>query len=469
MELLTTNINKDNTESYTVVSPQTGEEIYKVIFNNEESIKQIINDAKSAQYSWSRLTLKSRVKFLNKYISLLDENREHIIELIQLENGKLKHEANAEVEKAIELAEFALGIPSLLFGKTEYVSRGIEVKEVVEPIGIVAMITPFNFPLMVPHWNLLNALVTGNSVILKPSSQTPKTMLFIKEILEKAGLPKGLLHIIYGESNQVNTIIENNDVNAVTFVGSTEIAKIIHRNSGLNNKRVLALGGAKNHTIITPGVDINNVAKEIIESAFGMSGQRCMATSVLSIVGDSNEIIDKLKELANERANYAAIINKGSINKIENFINKTDGKVILNGLYMNGEKIKTNYLRPTIIKYDNNTQYVDKEIFGPVLEVFEFSSIEEAIEFQNSSQYANGATIYTVDGNISEKIVKLSAGMLGVNIGVPVPREPFSFGGLKNSKFGYGDISGLNSLEFYINRKKITTKWNSNNRIDWTS
>ncbi len=469
MELISTNRGETINERL-VYSPQTNEPIYKVSFNSHQSVNKIIEDAKIAQEKWSRLTTKSRIKFLHKYIQLLNENREQIIELIQKENGKLKSEANAEIEKAIELAEFALSIPTFLVSKTEYVSRGVEVKERIEPIGIVAVITPFNFPLMVPHWNILNAIVTGNIVILKPSTQTPKTMLFINELLIEAGLPQNIFNIVYGEEEVVNNLIKHKQVSAITFVGSSEVAKIVYEQAATNYKRSLALGGAKNHTIVANTTDYDAIVSELVESAFGMSGQRCMATSVLSIVGSHPQLIEKLIEKTNERADYAAVINKQAIRKIEEFMQSTEATVLLNGLFdENGNKILTNYIRPSIVEYKNANDVLDIEIFGPLLEIFTFETLDQAIKFQNKSKYGNGATIYTNKGQEAEQVLKLSSGMLGVNIGVPVPREPFGFSGLKYSKYGYGDISGFNSLEFFINRKKITTKWNSNNKIDWTS
>lgn len=467
MKLISTNkIDSPNGASSIVISPVDGKCIYDLRFSTENNIEIMLNEAKAVQVEWAKLTMKTRAKFLHDYYQLLKRDREKLINLIVLENGKLASEANAEVEKALELTEFAISIPSLLTGKNEYVSRGIEVKEHIEPVGAALIVTPFNFPLMIPHWNMLNALLTGNSVFLKPSSQTPATILHISKLLLEAGLPDKLFNVVYGEEDVVNYLINSPKIDVVTFVGSTPIAKQISTRCGNMNKRVLALGGAKNHTIINDDVDFELVASEIVESAFGMSGQRCMATSVLSLVGNCDELLELLCQKTKERVEYASIVNDNAVKKLQNFVNNTDGNILLNGI---NNKSKTNTVKPTIILFDDEKQIIDDEIFGPVLEVYKFKNIEEAILFQNKSQYANGATVYTNDGFIAEAATDLSAGMIGINIGVPVPREPFGFGGLKASKFGYGDISGLNSLEFWVNRKKITTKWNYKNKIDWTS
>lgn len=469
MELLSTGSNSgiEDNKTQVILSPRSASPLYEVQFNSKASIDEILNDAARAQKKWATETLKSRIKFLHNYRELLLKNREELIELVQLENGKLKHEANAEVDKAIELAEFAMSIPSLLTAKSEYVSKGIEVKEHLDSIGNILIVTPFNFPLMVPHWNMLNALVTGNSVIMKPSTQTPKTILLIKELLIAAGLPDHLFNIVYGEAEEVNYLLEHSAINGVTFVGSTPVAKLIHQRASECGKRVLALGGAKNHTIICDDVNVDSIIPELVESAFGMSGQRCMATSVISVIGESKEVVEKLINDTNKRLEHAALINIAAVTNIQRFLSETKGSIVLNGT--NQSKIQTYNITPSIIVFDDPSDFVDEEIFGPVLEVYQFNDLESAIKFQNSSMYGNGATIYTNSGLYAEQAEKLSAGMIGINIGVPVPREPFSFGGLNQSKFGYGDISGLNSLEFFINRKKITTKWNYKNKIDWTS
>lgn len=466
MRLISTNEIEDGKQEIVIIkAPKTREELYQVEFNSTRDIETKLTRAWQARISWSKQTMKSRIKILHKYRTLLERDREKLIELIMLENGKLHHEANAEVEKALELTEFALSIPSLLTGRTEYVSKGVEVKEHIDSVGNALIITPFNFPLMIPHWNMLNALVTGNAVFIKPSTQTPATILHISKLLTEAGLPDFLFNIIYGEVDTVNYMIRSKNIDMVTFVGSSPVAKQVYETCGRYGKRCLALGGAKNHTIITEDVDFDKISDEVIESAFGMSGQRCMATSVLSLVGDCEELIELICSKLESKSEFAAIVTDQSASKLQRYVDETEGDVLINGI---PNEPLSNNIKPTIIVYSDN-QIPDEEVFGPVLEVQKFNSVEDAIHYQNTSNYGNGATIYTDNGYIAEMATQLGSGMIGVNIGVPVPREPFGFGGLKTSKYGYGEISGLNSLEFWINRKRITTKWNYQNKIDWTS
>lgn len=466
MELISSNeIVEDKEEIVIIKNPKTREDLYKVEFNSTRDIETKLTRTWRARKSWSEQTMKSRVKILHKYRFLLERDRDKLIQLVMKENGKLYHEANAEVEKALELTEFALSIPSLLTGKTEYVSKGVEVKEYIDSVGIALIITPFNFPLMIPHWNMLNALITGNAVFIKPSTQTPATIYYIYELLMEAGLPDFLFNVIYGEEDTVNYMIRSTSISMVTFVGSSPVAKKVYETCGRYGKRCLALGGAKNHTIITKDVDFDKISNEVIESAFGMSGQRCMATSILSLVGDCDELIKLICSKLEHKTEFAAIITDESARKLKRYVDKTEGQILVNGI---PSEPSSNSIRPTIIMYENE-EIPDEEIFGPVLEVQKFKSVEDAIYEQNISKYGNGATIYTDNGYIAEVASQLGSGMIGVNIGVPVPREPFGFGGLKTSKYGYGEISGLNSLEFWINRKRITTKWNYQNKIDWTS
>lgn len=471
MEQIKGTISKLNENEKTItIAPRTKEELYCVNFSGESDILSMTQQMHNAQVKWAKLTNKSRIGFLHKYYQLLEINRQKIVDLIVLENGKLEHEANAEVNKALELTEFALSIPSLLNGKSQFVSRGIEVKEVIEPIGNVLIVTPFNFPMMIPHWNLLNILVTGNGAIIKPSTQTPKTIQLVIQLLIEAGVPEGLVNIAYGEEKVVQSLISNEHINAVTFVGSTPVAEKIYQMSTHAGKRVIALGGAKNHTIIMNDVNMDVVSSEIIESAFGMAGQRCMATSVLSVVGKNNEIVNHVIEKLAGVKEIAPIVNNQARDKIYDYVESTNNRVLVNGLIdSEGRKHESNCVMPTIIEFSDSNDMHDEEIFGPLLEVVYFETLDEAIEFQNKSRYANGATIYTTNGANASEAIRLSSGMIGVNVGVPVPREPYGFAGLKNSKYGYGDISGINSLDFLINKKKITTKWNHENKVDWTS
>ncbi len=469
VEIIKSSISTGQSKVFDVYSPSTKKIIYQVEEITQSDFEKVYNSVHQKQLLWKKIPLKRRISFIFKYIKLIEENQDRIINLIVKENGKLKSEAEAEVKKVIELAEFAVSIPNIIQLKTQEVSRGVEVRDIVDPVGVIGVITPFNFPIMVPHWNILNALVLGNGVIIKPSTQTPKTIQYMIELMNQAGLPKNLVEVVYGEKEVVQYIVKKEGIDAITFVGSSDVAALVYQQSTMYNKRCLALGSAKNNTIVTPDVDYEDVAEEIIASAFGMAGQRCMATSVVISVGENNKIINKIVEKIVDYPKLPPVINEKNKKNIELYLEKNKDRLVLNGLKKNGNIIDDNHLNPTIILHQNKSTISQEEIFGPVLEIISVSTFDEAIQLQNSFKYANGASIYTSSGIIASRANELSAGMIGINIGVPVPREPFGFGGAKLSKFGYGEITGSDSLGFYFNKKKITSKWNSQYKIDWMS
>ncbi len=445
-----------------VYSPVTKKHIYDVVKTSGNEVDNIVNNAVEEQKKWQETTYQKRREILKNYQQLIKENEEVLTTLIRLENGKLLTEAQAEIQNILELVDYAISIPNLLNLKSQTVSRGINVHEVIEPVGIVIIITPFNFPLMVAHWNMINAIMLGNAVVIKPSTQTPMAILKAAKLLISAGVPKGVINIVYGEEEVVTALIEHKKTNAITFVGSSEVAKIIYQKSAMNLKRCLALGAAKNCLIVTPEVQVTETVTEILNSAFGMGGQRCMAASMLILVGKQAELKQQLIKRASEMTEIAEIVNESNHNLITNFVAKHHDKVLLNG-------VSSKKIYPTIIEHQTPETIGDEEIFGPVLEIINVATINEAITIQNSLKYANGASIYSEQGIVLKLAEKLTSGMIGINIGVPVPRIPFGFGGLKYSKFGYGDITGYDSISFLTNKKKITAKWNFDDRIDWMS
>lgn len=462
-----------NGQTLDVYSPRENTIIAQVKLSNRHDVGEVIEIAKKAQKEWGLLTFKKRAEYIMDLRSEFKNNTERLIEAIQDENGKTYGEAEAEVLKAIELCEFAASVPSIISGRNQYVSTGIEVKELNEPVGIVASITPFNFPLMVPMWTIPNVLVTGNAIIVKPSEKTPITTSIVAELVKNANIPDGLFNVIQGDKEVVEAICEDKEVKTVTFVGSTPVAASVYRQSTHNLKRCLAMGGAKNHIIVTPEVDPIITAQEILSAAFGMSGQRCMAASTVVTVGHNQELIDEL--IKQTKKDYipgqtmGPLIDQGAVKNVCDFLDKTKGNILLDG-----RDFKTNsegyYIGGSIIQYEKSTEMPEEEVFGPTIEIIECDTLEEAVAIQNMSPYANGASIFTDTGEYAmQATLGFSSGMLGVNIGVPVPRDPYSFGGLKASKFGVGDITGFNSIPLYVNTKKITTKWNPNHRKDWMS
>lgn len=460
-----------NNSKFNVYSPINEENIAIAVAYNEADLSGLLDRIKEAQSDWARFTIKKRVQIMYKLREILIRERENLAECIHLENGKTISEARDEVDKSVEILEFTCSLPIVAAKKNLVVSSGIEVKEILEPIGIVCSVTPYNFPLMVPMWTLPNAIATGNAVILKPSEFAPLTSLKLASLFKEAGLPDGILSVLLGGKSLVESLCKHPGIDAVTFVGSTKVAKAVYMNATSSLKRCLALGGAKNHLIITPDTDPTVTAKEVLSAAFGMAGQRCMAASVVIIVGKNDAFIDELvNQCANLRIGYdiPTMISTESRQKIIQFLENSSGEILVDG--RNWPKLRATDIGPSIISYRDPIEMPAEEIFGPTLEIIEVDNIDSAFLIQNLSPYGNGASIFTHSGKIASLAIEnLTCGMLGINIGVPVPRDPFSFGGVKESKFGVGDITGEASIPIFTNIKKITTKWNPEFKIDWMS
>lgn len=363
-------------------------------------------------------------------------------------------------------------------GEILEVSKGVECRSERYPLGVVASIAPFNFPNMVPHWTMPNAIALGNAMILKPSEQVPISAIRIAELLTEAGLPDGILNIVHGDKNSVEAICDHEDIDAVTFVGSTKVAKIVYQRATSRNKRVLTLGGAKNYLLVLPDANHEMTASDVAASMTGCAGQRCMAAAAVIAVGNVDRIIKGICEKAKTiipGKNLGAIISKKAQTRIENYISEAEAQgavVLVDGRGVIVENKENGfYVGPTIIdQVTPEMKIAQEEVFGPVLAIIRVDTIEQALEIENSSQYGNAAAVFTQSGRLAKYVAdNVSAGMIGVNIGVPVPREPFSFGGWNQSKFGVGDITGKSSIEFWTKLKKITTKWNPEAKTSWMS
>ena len=469
---------KNRVEMLPVYSPIDGSVISSLPNSTTNEVAQAVSAAKQAYSAWSSKTLKERVQYFFKYRSLLESHREELAQLIRLENGKTLDEARAEVDKSIELCEFAVSMPQVIVNEIQEVSQGVECRIERKPLGVVACICPFNFPVMVPHWTLPNALVLGNTMVLKPSELVPLSMMRCVELLKQAGLPNGVLNIVNGGKNVVEAICDHPDIQAVSFVGSTRIAKIVYQRATANLKRCVALGGAKNHLLVFPDAHTEMTASNIIASMSGCAGQRCMAASVMVGVSQIQHIIDRMVELAKDvvpGTNLGSIISAEAKQRIEKYISQAEAdgaQILLDG---RGATAAGNdggfYIGPTIIDYVTPDMSVAKEeIFGPVISILRAKNLDEAIAIENGSNYGNAAAVFTQSGGLAREVMhRASAGMIGVNIGVPVPREPFSFGGWNESKFGVGDITGRSSIEFWTQSKKTTVKWNPEAKTNWMS
>ena len=470
----------ENSTSKTIPvwNPQNGEKLTTVTCSSKKELNKAVSSAKSAFYKWSNLTLKERVDVFYEFRNELKNNITSLANSICQENGKTFEESRAEILKGIELTEFACSMPQIIHDEIQEASRGVECRSSHVPLGIVASITPFNFPIMVPMWTIPNAIVLGNCMILKPSEQTPVGASKIAELLKKSGLPDGVFNVINGNKNIVEAICDHEDISAISFVGSTKIAKNVYQRTTSNFKRCLSLGGAKNHLIVLPDANEEMASNDIIASMSGCAGQRCMAASAMLGVGKIDSIINKIASKAKTIVagkNLGSVISEEAKIRIEKYIEeaeKNGAKIILDG---RGVKVsgKENgyYVGPTILDHVKpEMKIAQEEVFGPVLAIIRTNEIDEAIAIENNSQYGNASSVYTQDGSLANYVTeRVSAGMVGVNIGVPVPREPFSFGGWNESRFGVGDITGKSSINFWTQLKKRTSKWNQSAKKNWMS
>ena len=471
-------VNADSQRKLDVTSPVDGNHLSTVPMSTAKDLDAAITSAKAAFTTWSKFPIKERVQVFFRYKYLLEENLKELAELVQEENGKTYNEAVAEIEKSIELTEFACSLPQLVTGEILEVSKGVECRTEHVPLGVVASIVPFNFPCMVPNWTIPNAIALGNCMILKPSEKVPLSAARLAQLLTEAGLPEGVFNIVNGDSEIVEAICDHPGIEAVSFVGSTKVAKIVYQKATHHFKRVLALGGAKNHLVVLPDAKEDLTAQNVTASMSGCAGQRCMAASAMVGVGNVDHIIQKICEEARKiipGKNLGAVISKEAKERIEKYITEAEqqgAKILVDG---RGAKVqgKENgtYVGPTVIDYVKPDMAVAREeIFGPVLSIMRTETVDEAIAIENKNPYGNAASVFTQNGGYARYVMeKASAGMIGVNIGVPVPREPFSFGGWNESKFGVGDITGKSSIEFWTKLKKSTTKWNPEAGINWMS
>lgn len=461
-----------------VITPLSGEVLSHVTLSDAADLDRAVQTAKAAFPAWSATPIKERVQVFYRYKTLLEKNLKELAQLVHEENGKTIEEATAEVEKSIELTEFACSLPQLISGELLEVSKGVECRVEHKPLGVVASIAPFNFPNMVPHWTIPNAIALGNCMILKPSEQVPISAIRISELLKEAGLPDGVFNVVNGDREIVEAICDHPDIEAVSFVGSTKVAKIVYRRSTGNLKRCIALGGAKNHLIVLPDAHPEMTASNITSSMSGCAGQRCMAASAMVAVGPLDAIIQRICDEARKiipGINLGSVISKEAKERIERYITeaeKAGAKILVDGrnCVVPGKE-NGFYVGPTVIDYVTPDMAIAKEeVFGPVLAIIRAKDIDEALAIENASNYGNAASVFTQSGAMAKRVMEgASAGMIGVNVGVPVPREPFSFGGWNESKFGVNDITGKSSIEFWTKLKKTTVKWNPESKTNWMS
>ena len=457
-----------------VYNPATGEVQAEVGLASIAEVDLAVANAKETFATWRLTSLSKRSEIMFAFRQLIVENRAKIADLVSIEHGKVPSDAAGELARGLENIEFACGIPSLLKGGySEQVSGGVDVYSIKQPLGVVAGITPFNFPAMVPMWMFANAIATGNCFILKPSEKDPSVTLFMAELLAQAGLPAGVFNVVQGDKVSVDRILEHPDIAAVSFVGSTPIAKYIYSTGTANGKRVQALGGAKNHMVVLPDADIDMAADAAVSAAYGSAGERCMAISVVVAVGD---VADPLIQAISARlpkikvgagtdptAEMGPLITGEHRDKVASYLAGAAGEgasVVVDGREAD-VPAQGFFLGVSLI--DNakpGMKVYDEEIFGPVLVVTRVETYEEAVALVNKHQYGNGTAIFTRDGGAARQFqFEINVGMVGINVPIPVPVAYYSFGGWKASLFGDSNMYGPAGIEFYTRTKTVTSRW----------
>ena len=466
--------NSDRTSA--VFNPATGQQQAEVRLGSEADVTAAIAAAKGAFGEWSQTSLSSRAKVMFRFRELANGHARELAELITDEHGKVLSDALGEVQRGLEVVEFACGIPSLLKGDfSDQVSTDVDTYSFREPLGVVAGITPFNFPAMVPMWMFPVAIACGNTFVLKPSERDPSASMRIAELWQEAGLPDGVFNVVHGDKVAVDTILDSPDVAAVSFVGSTPIARYIHERGTANGKRVQALGGAKNHAIILPDADVDFAADHLAAAAFGSAGERCMAISAAVAVGDAG---DRIVEAVNERARavkvgsgrdadseMGPVVTREAQQRILGLIGtgETQGASITvdgRGYVVDGHEDGF-FVGPTVIDHVGTEMDVyQQEIFGPVLSVVRVDDVDSAIALINANPYGNGTAIFTSSGEAARRFQRgVHVGMIGINVPVPVPMAFYSFGGWKDSLFGDKHVHGPEGVSFYTRAKVVTARW----------
>ena len=466
-----------------VFNPATGELSSEVLLGSKEDLNKTVDFAKKAFENWSTKPPIQRARIIFKYKELIEKNYDELTKLIVSEHGKVYEDAKGSLTRGLEVVEFACGIPQMLKGEfTENVGTDIDSWSLRQPLGVCAGITPFNFPAMVPMWMFPMAIACGNTFILKPSEKDPSCSMKLAELFSEAGLPDGVLNIVNGDKEVVDSILENKDIQAVSFVGSTPIAKYIYENAAKNEKRVQALGGAKNHCVVMPDCDLDQAVNGLMGAAYGSAGERCMAQSVAVAVGSiGDELVSELSKKVeklkvgpgmDKSSEMGPLVTKEHLEKVTGYVDlgiKEGANLVVDGRKMKLQGYENGFYIGGCL-FDNVTKDMriyKEEIFGPVLSVVRVDDFNEATKLVNDHEFGNGTSIYTRDGDVGRTFAsKIKVGMVGINIPIPVPVAHHSFGGWKRSLFGDQHMHGPEGVRFYTKLKTITSRWPSGLRSD---
>ena len=473
----------DSKRTSKVFNPATGEQSAEVRLASAQDIDTAVEAAKAAFISWSKKTPLQRARVMFKFKELIEKNFEELTKIIVSEHGKVFDDAKGEITRGLEVVEFACGIPQLLKGEfTENVGTDVDSWSLRQPLGVCAGITPFNFPAMVPMWMFPIAIACGNTFILKPSEKDPSCPVRLAELLLEAGLPEGVFNVVNGDKEAVDAIIKNKDIAAVSFVGSTPIAKYIYENCAKNEKRVQALGGAKNHAVIMPDCDLEQAVNGLMGAAYGSAGERCMAQSVAVAVGGiGDQLVESLAKKVealkigsglDKKSEMGPLVTKEHLEKVKSYVEigvKEGAELVVDGRNLKLQGYENGYYIGGCLfdQVKKDMRIYKEEIFGPVLSVVRVKDFEEALSLVNEHEFGNGVAIFTRDGDSGRTFAsKVQVGMVGINIPIPVPMAFHSFGGWKRSLFGDQHMHGPEGIRFYTKLKTITSRWPSGLRSD---
>ena len=473
----------DSKRTSKVFNPATGEQSAEVRLASTKDMDDTIEVAKNAFTSWSKKPPLQRARVMFKFKEIIEKNFEELTKIIVSEHGKVFDDARGEIIRGLEVVEFACGIPQLLKGEfTENVGTDVDSWSLRQPLGVCAGITPFNFPAMVPMWMFPVAIACGNTFILKPSEKDPSCSIKLAELFLEAGLPQGVFNVVNGDKEAVDAIINNKDVSSVSFVGSTPIAKYIYENCAKNEKRVQALGGAKNHAVIMPDCDLDQAVNGLMGAAYGSAGERCMAQSVAVAIGSiGDKLVENLAKKVealkigsgmDKKSEMGPLVTKEHLEKVKSYVDigvKEGAKLVVDGRNLKLQGYENGYYIGGCL-FDHvkkDMRIYKEEIFGPVLSIVRAKNFEEALKLVNDHEFGNGVAIFTRDGDSGRTFAsKVQVGMVGINIPIPVPMAFHSFGGWKRSLFGDQHMHGPEGVRFYTKLKTVTSRWPSGFRSD---
>jgi len=466
-----------------VFNPATGEQTSEVNLASKADVDLAVQKAKQAFTDWGRKPPAQRARIIFKFKELIEKNLDEITKLIVSEHGKVYEDAKGSLTRGLEVVEFACGIPHLLKGEfAENVGTDVDSWSIRQPLGVCAGITPFNFPAMVPMWMFPISIACGNTFILKPSEKDPSCSIKLAQLFKEAGLPDGVFNVVNGDKEAVDALLTNKDVAAISFVGSTPIAKYIYENAAKNEKRVQALGGAKNHCVVMPDCDLDQAVNGLMGAAYGSAGERCMAQSVAVAVGKiGNQLVTKLAKKVeslkvgpglDKNSEMGPLVTKQHLEKVRGYVDlgvQEGAKLVVDGRNIKFQGYEKGFYIGGCLfdNVDKKMRIYKEEIFGPVLSVVRVKDFESAVDLVNEHEFGNGTSIYTRDGDVGRTFAnKIKIGMVGINIPIPVPVAYHSFGGWKRSLFGDQHMHGPEGVRFYTKLKTITSKWPSGLRSD---